>query len=295
MTVRRSMWVGAVLLATLAVLGAQPALAQSQGTIELTSQGVVLERPRGDSLVIGTLDVGVVVMVVDRRGAWYYVQAPDGVTEWRRGWIHRRYFEVLTQPAPDAAEKARPQLRSSVRGFGQLGLIRFTASDSFDAITGSPLGVMYGGGAQVGFSNGLFFQGSVERYEETGERVFVFEDQIFQLGITNTVTVTPIQLTVGYRQASTESVVGYVGGGLGWHRFEEQADLADPSLNVDETKIGYHVLGGVEYPLTRWLWIGGEGQWSYVPDVLGNDGISAAFQEDDLGGFTIRLKLSVGL
>ena len=32
MTVRRSMWVGAVLLATLAVLGAQPALAQSQGT-----------------------------------------------------------------------------------------------------------------------------------------------------------------------------------------------------------------------------------------------------------------------
>ncbi len=295
MTVSRPVRTGAVLVAILVAVAVQPAMAQSQGTIELTSQGIVLERPRGDSVVIGRLDVGTVVTVVDRNGPWYFVQAPDGVTEWRRGWIHRRYFQVLTQPEPDAAAEARPQLRTSVRGFGQLGMIRFAAADSFDAITGSPLGIMYGGGAQVGFSNGLFFQGSLERYEEKGERVFVFENQIFQLGITNTVTVTPILFTVGYRQPSVENVVGYVGAGVGWTRFEEQADLADPSLNVDESKIGYHVLGGVEYPLTRWLWIGGEGQWSYVPDVLGNDGISASFEEDDLGGFTIRFKVSVGL
>lgn len=289
------MWIGAVVLATLAVLEVQPAMAQSQGTIEVTSQGIVLERPRGDSIVIGRLAAGTVVEVIDRQGAWYYVQAPDGVTEWRRGWIHRRYFQVLTAPDPVADVKPKPELKTSVRGFGQFGLIRFTASDSFDAITGKPTGVMYGGGAQFGLSNGVFFQGSLERYEEKGERVFVFENQIFQLGIQNTVTVTPMLFTVGYRQPSSENIVGYVGAGVGWHRFEEQADLADPSLNVDESKIGYHVLGGVEYPLTPWLWIGGEGQWAYVPDILGNDGISAAFEEDDLGGFTIRFKLSVGL
>jgi opacity protein-like surface antigen len=154
---------------------------------------------------------------------------------------------------------------------------------------------MWGGGAQMAFSNGLFFQGSYERYQSTGQRVFVVDSQVFELGIENEITVTPIQVTVGYRQATSDRVVGYVGGGVGWHRLEEVAQLSDPAENVDETEIGYHVLGGMEYVVTPWLWVGGEGQWAYVPDILGNDGVSAAFDEDDLGGFTLRFKLTVGL
>ena len=274
----------------------QPALAQTDGTIEVQRVAVVNENPRGDSVVLDTVQPGTVLEIVEVESPWYLVQAPDGVTEWRRGWIHERYLTVLSMPTADPDEiDTRVPLRTTVRGFGQVGGLYFTASDSFDAITGSSWGVMYGGGVQVGFSNGLFFQGSYERYESTGQRVFVFDDQIFELGIDNTVTVTPIHATVGYRQAASGRSVAYLGVGASWYRLEEKADFALAGDNVDESKPGLHILGGVEFPVTSWFWVGGEGQWAYVPEILGKDGISKAFSEDDLGGFTIRLKLSVGL
>ena len=275
---------------------ASPAMGQDGGTIEVTNLGVIMETARGDSFVLDTVEPGTVLEVIDFQAPWYLVRAPQGAEGWRTGWLHQRFIEVLTAPQPDPAQAlSEPVLATSVRGFGQIGAIRFTAADSFDAVTGNSWGLMWGGGAQMAFSTGLFFQGSYERYETTGQRVFVFEDQIFDLGIENKVTVTPIQFTVGYRQPSTDRIVGYIGGGIGWHRLEEVAEFSDPADNVDESKIGYHVLGGMEYPLTRWLWIGGEGQWAYVPDVLGDDGVSALFNEDDLGGFTLRFKLTVGL
>lgn len=285
----------AILVLVLLGLGSMPALAQPGGTVEVTSIAVVLENPRGDSVVLGTVEPGTVLEVLEIRGVWYFIQAPDRRADWRRGWIHARYFEVLTAPPSDPDDLQQPELRTSVRGFGLFGLNYFAASDSFDAVTGKRWGVMYGGGAQLGFSNGLFFQGSYEQYEKTGERVFIFENEIFDLGIENKVTVTPILLSVGYRQATTYRIVGYVGAGVGWHRLQEDVEFGDPADNVDVSKVGYHLLGGFEYPLTRWLWVGAEGQWAYVPDILGDDGVSAAFDEDDLGGFALRVKFSVGL
>jgi opacity protein-like surface antigen len=286
----------AAVLLSVGVL-ASPAMAQEGGTIEVTNVGVVMETARGDSVVLDTIEPGTVLEVLDFDSPWYEVRAPRGSEGWRRGWLHQRYIQVLTAPTSSAKSPTAPtlKLRTSIRGFGQFGAIRFTAADSFDAVTGNSWGPMWGGGAQMAFSNGLFFQGSYERYQSTGQRVFVVDSQVFELGIENEITVTPIQVTVGYRQATSDRVVGYVGGGVGWHRLEEVAQLSDPAENVDETEIGYHVLGGMEYAVTPWLWVGGEGQWAYVPDILGNDGVSAAFDEDDLGGFTLRFKLTVGL
>ena len=276
-------------------------VAAQTGSVEVTNAGVVTENPRGDSLVLGTVEPGTVLEVVEVQGAWYLVDAPDGVDTWRRAWLHQRYVAVLSMPGTPSVDgeeredEGLIELRTTIRGFAQIGAIRFTANDSFDAVTGSAWGVMYGGGAQVGFSSGLFFQGSYERYEETGQRVLVADDQIFELGIENVVTFTPIQAVVGYRQPAGKKTMGYVGAGAGWYRFQEEAAFSEPGDNVDETKPGLVVLGGIEYAVTPWFWVGGEGQWTYIPELLGNDGISEAFEEDDLGGLTIRLKLSFGL
>ena len=294
---RRVNRVAPVIVAGLLVcLMGEPAMAQTDGTIEVQSVAVITENPRGDSLVLGTVEPGTVLEIVEARSPWFLVQAPDRVSEWRRGWIHQRFLTVLSMPTadPDDAEPRVP-LRTSVRGFGQIGGLYFTASDSFDAVTGSAWGAMYGGGVQVGFSNGVFLQGSYDRYESTGQRVFVFENEIFELGIDNTVTVTPIQVTVGYRQPANGRSMAYLGIGASWYRFQEQAAFAEAGDDVDESKPGLHILGGVEYPITSWFWVGGEGQWAYAPEILGKAGISDAFSEDDLGGFTICLKLSVGL
>ncbi len=203
----------------------------------------------------------------------------------------------------------------AVRGFVQAGLLRFAAAESFTAITGRPGAAVYGGGGQIGVA-GLFVQGSIERYAATGRRVFVFEDRVFDLGIPNQITIVPVQVTAGYRMTPRGRwrLAGYGGGGLGAYRFAESAPFGPragdppeasaetvvPPLGppygdeVRETHRSYHVLGGVEAPLLPWLRLGGEGQWTWVPGALGEGGAPAAFGESDLGGLTLRVKLSMG-
>ena len=271
---------------------ARPALAQATGTLRVTSIAPVLETARGDSLVLGTIGPGTLLEVLDRQGPWYLIRTPDDSTSWRTGWLHDRYIEVIDLLAPED-EESQSELGNSIRGFVQAGGHWFTAADSFEAVTGSRVGLLYGGGGQVGLGS-FFVQASVERYEETGQRVFVFNDELFELGIPNTVTVTPIQATAGYRQAGAGGLVGYLGAGVGVLLYKEESAFSLPEDNVDEKHASYHILFGVEWPLAPWLWVGGEGQWTYVPDAIGEQGISAAFNEDDLGGVTLRVKLSVG-
>jgi hypothetical protein len=40
--------------------------------------------------------------------------------------------------------------------------------------------------------------------------------------------------------------------------------------------------------------VAGEANWTTVPDAIGAAGVSAAFDETDLGGTSVRLKITVG-
>jgi hypothetical protein len=55
-------------------------------------------------------------------------------------------------------------------------------------------------------------------------------------------------------------------------------------------------MGGVEFRIARWIGVAGEAQWATVPDALGGDpnGVSDLFDEDNLGGTTIRVKVVIG-
>jgi hypothetical protein len=53
-------------------------------------------------------------------------------------------------------------------------------------------------------------------------------------------------------------------------------------------------MGGATVRLTRWLGVGGEFAWTTVPDAIGSGGVSAEFNEDNLGGTSLRLKILVG-
>jgi opacity protein-like surface antigen len=137
----------------------------------------------------------------------------------------------------------------------------------------------------------------VSRFTGDGERVFIFNGERFPLGIDTTVTLTPVLLTAGYRfAAGRTALVPFVGGGVGWHRYEETSQFADDDDNVSETHLGYHVVGGVEYRLSRLFGIAGDAQWATVPDGLGQtpNSASAAFDETDLGGVTLRVRFVVG-
>jgi opacity protein-like surface antigen len=186
-----------------------------------------------------------------------------------------------------------------VGGFFDIGTIKFTASQSFEAVLGASAGSVFGGGGQIVLPGGVFASVRASRFTNTGERVFVFEGETFDLGIDTTVKIRPVEVTAGYRfrGGPRNKVIPYIGGGIGWHRYEETSDFAEDAENVDETFRGYHLLGGAEYRLRPWFGIGGEFQWTTVPDALGQDpnGASAAFGETDLGGIAFRARFVVGM
>jgi opacity protein-like surface antigen len=209
----------------------------------------------------------------------------------RRSQRRRRLFLwlVLAVAYPGVAQ-------AQIRGFVDVGATRFAATESFEAIVGSASGPVFGGGVEVALPHGLFASLRASRFRKNGHRVFLFEGRQFDLDIDTTVTVTPLQFSAGYRFTRVGPVVPYGGAGVGWHRYKESSAFATETEDVDQGFTGYHILGGTELRLTRFVAVAAEAEWAAVPDALGNDrnGVSASFDEHDLGGFTVRLKGVVG-
>jgi opacity protein-like surface antigen len=184
-----------------------------------------------------------------------------------------------------------------LRGFGDVGSTTFTAEQSFTAVLGSATGKVFGGGVEVVLPVRVFANVRASRFRETGQRVFLFEGEQFDLGIPTTITVTPVQLTGGYRFGSSDRFVPYAGAGVGWYGFKETSQFATDEENVDDRFTGFHILGGAEFGLWRWLALGGELQWATVPDAIGDDpnSVSHEFNESNLGGTTFRFKIVVGM
>ena len=83
-------------------------------------------------------------------------------------------------------------------------------------------------------------------------------------------------------------------------RYSPPRDLADRkqitlhSASVEDRFSGYHLLGGAEYRIRRWIALGGDVTWATVPDAIGEGGVSAQFDETNLGGTSIRFKITIG-
>jgi hypothetical protein len=193
---------------------------------------------------------------------------------------------------PDARTPVPASHPIEVFGFGHAGYQSWLANKTFDAVLGSSGAPMFGGGVQVRFSH-VFVEASAERFEKTGERVFVNKSDVFKLGIADTVRIVPFFLTGGYRHAAGRSTA-YAGVGAGRYSYRETSDFADPDENVDEHFTSYHVLGGVEFGGLPWLRGAVEVQYTTVPDAFGTSGAAKAFDEHNLGGIQIRFKILAG-
>lgn len=202
------------------------------------------------------------------------------------------------QPSPAPARRPQPQSKSvQIGGYGMIGGFTFAATDSFEAILGSSSGVIFGGGARVGLPyGGLFVDIGAWRFSADGERVFVLNHQVYPLDVPTHIAVTPLEFTAGwrFRIRKAPKITPYAGGGFTAMTYSETSDFATDAENVDEVFSGYHLLGGAEYKITRWLGIAGEGTWTTIPDAIGEEGVSAAFDETNLGGVSFRVKVTIG-
>lgn len=184
----------------------------------------------------------------------------------------------------------------TIRLFGEAGIDRLAATRSFTAIFSKDSVPVFGGGAEVVLNGGWFLRFNAWRFKEVGERAVRLENQTFRLGIPLTVTVTPIEASAGYRfpLGRKKALVPYVGGGVSSHGYKETSSFSDGDENVNDRFTGYQVLGGVEYRLHRVFGVAGEVQYTTVPDALGAGGLSAEFNETDLGGLIVRARFVFG-
>jgi opacity protein-like surface antigen len=269
---------------------------------------------RNPSMVLAIVPAGTVLRAVSRQDRWIEVVIPAKAGgKGGTGFVLAAHVEhvpgtpeiplrstsqsnsIWREPTPGTEKQpAIPPPAIGVRGFGSASYSWFQASDSFNAIFGSSWQPFFGAGGQVVFGDRLFVEASWEQFKKTGERVVVSDGEVFPLGIDDEVTVNPILVTAGYRFRTTRSMVSFVGGGVGSYRYREVSEFADSSENVDERHVGYHVRGGVEYGLSKWILAAFEVQYASVPDALGAPGVSGEFNETNLGGVGFRFKLLAG-
>jgi hypothetical protein len=202
--------------------------------------------------------------------------------------------ELAAQTRPRPVAPDPPAF--SVRLFGDAGIDTLAAGRSFNAILGEDRGPIYGGGAEVVLQSNWFVRVAAWRFKEVGERAVRLENQTFHLGIPLTVTIVPVEVSAGYRfpLGRRKLLVPYAGGGVSSHSYKETSTFAEANENLSERFTGYQLLGGVEYRLHRLFGIAGEVQWTTVPDALGAGGLSAEFDETDLGGLVVRARVLFG-
>ncbi len=203
---------------------------------------------------------------------------------------------VLCVLGPLAASQTAAQSSEGVglRGFGSVGTTLFTASDSFDAVLGTDRLTTYGGGVELTEGSALLVVGAW-RASKDGQRVFVSDGDVFPLGIPLEATVIGIEISGAwrFRRLSTR-VIPYAGGGYTSLQYQEDSSTDEDEDDFDDRFNGFHVLGGVDVRLRSWLGVAAEVVWTSVPDAIGESGVSQAFDETDLGGTSIRVKVVVG-
>jgi hypothetical protein len=198
------------------------------------------------------------------------------------------------KPKPKPVPAPAPSREISIHGYAMVGRITFTADDSFDAVLGDSSGTIFGGGARIGLPYGGLV--GAWRFSGDGERVFVSGGEVVGLNVPMEVTITPVEISAGwqFRIRQAPRLTPYVAGGITSYGYRETSEFTATTEDVDDRFTGYHLMGGATVRLTRWLGVGGEFAWTTVPDAIGDGGVSAEFNEDNLGGTSLRLKIVVG-
>jgi opacity protein-like surface antigen len=205
---------------------------------------------------------------------------------------------ALAIAAPAIAQDA-PAL--SIRPFVLATEQSFAAKETFKAAFETSVGPFFGGGVQVVLFDHFVAEIGASRFRMNGQRAFRSGGKTYRLGIPLTTTITPLEITGGYRFTLTRHVRPYGAAGFGRFTYKESSDFADPTalpparaVDVETRRSGFVANGGVEFRLHQWIGAAADVQYSRVRGILGAGGVSAQAGEHDLGGVAARVKIIVG-
>ena len=196
--------------------------------------------------------------------------------------------------ATPAAAQDAPAL--SIRPFFVAAEQSFAATQTFDAAFSQHTGPFFGGGLQAVVLDHFVVEVGASRFRKNGGRAFLSGGKAYSLGIPLTATITPLEITGGYRFLfkSMPSVRPYAAAGWTRYGYKETSDFALDGENVDTHHSGVVASGGVEVRLHRWIGAAIDAEYSRVRGILGVSGVSKQAGEQDLGGVAARVKVIIG-
>ena len=195
---------------------------------------------------------------------------------------------VLPPLPPEAPISFRPFVMGTEEAFA--------AVETFTAIFGKSYAPFFGGGLQVAFHGKYYVEVGASRFRQTGQRVFRNNGQNFNLGIPLSATITPLEITGGYRfrPRQVPRLRPYLGVGLTSYAYEERSDFSETGENLSSRRAGVVGVGGLEFRVHRYVGISADMAVSHVTGILGQGGVSKDIGESDLGGIGARFRLIVG-
>lgn len=207
------------------------------------------------------------------------------------------------RPQPRTPVRTQPPAGESAigfRGYVTFGSTALAAHESFDAVADTHSRENVGGGGQVtNIWKGVFADVAVSQWSLDGQRAFVLNRQVFRLGIPLEAKMRPVDLAAGWRLRLLRGRLSpYGGAGLTYLTYAETSQFAGSGEDVRESKTGPLLLAGVDVRIWRWIHAGGELRWRRVNGILGESGLSGVsteFDEDDAGGVSGALRISVAI
>ena len=196
-----------------------------------------------------------------------------------------------TRARGGGGQAPRISLRPFVLATGE----RLAAKNTFEAAFGQSVEPFWGAGLQLAVRR-LFVEVSASRFKKTGQRAFRANGTNFGVGIPLTATITPFEVTGGYRfiRSTSQRLVPYLGAGVGSYGYKEVSDFSESNENVDTRHAGYFGVAGAELRVHRWVRVGADVQFTHITGILGQGGVSKDAGENDLGGIAARVKIMVG-
>ena len=151
-----------------------------------------------------------------------------------------------------------------------------------------------GAGLGVSYDRGPRWRFGIDgrRIQREGERAFAVDrnSPAFRLGHPLTLTMTEGLLTGAYRFGAIGPVSPYIGVGAGLLSWKEQSNTAGEIDKASGTAGLFEGRLGVEREQGRFRF-GLEGGITFAPNAIGEGGISKVYEESDLGGLFVVLKL----
>lgn len=202
---------------------------------------------------------------------------------------------ALVVASPAAAQSSGSASGISIRPFVMAAGEQFTAKKTFQAIFGQSAQLFLGGGVEIVTRSGFYLDLTASRFSKKGDRAFVAADgKAFSLGIPVTVTLLPLEGTVGYRfrMGSSGRISPYVGGGFGYYMYTESDKTEASDLTIRHT--GFLGVGGLEYRAGSWVAVSADVQYTNISGILGDGGVSKQVGENNLGGIAARFRIIIG-